>query len=195
MPRIPETLSKIEPVASDVVTPGMDRVIPALRSLGYSLEQAVADIVDNSIDAGARDVFIRFLITASGSVRILISDNGHGMDANTLEEAMRLGSHLPKEGTALGKFGLGLKLASISQCQAFTVSTKKRRGKPVARRWTLEGLKKSECDRFGDGDAKTLLNRALTGLDLKSGGTVVIWDDFDRLKISSSDPLTRYPFL
>jgi DNA mismatch repair enzyme (predicted ATPase) len=103
-------------------------MIEALRGLGYNTATALADIIDNSISAGARKVDLAFHWRESDSY-IVVRDNGCGMLAAELDVAMRLGVKNPltkRHGQDLGRFGLGLKTASFSQCRRLTVSSKKR---------------------------------------------------------------------
>jgi len=98
-------------------------LIESMRDVGYTLETALADVIDNAIAADARSV--RLLAdTSSAEPRIAIVDDGHGMRAAALIDAMRLGSRSPldlRESGDLGRFGLGLKTASFSQCRRLTV--------------------------------------------------------------------------
>ena len=92
-------------------------MIEALRGLGYSLSTALADIIDNSIAAGATEVCLGFHWSEHESC-ITCLDNGSGMSAERLDKAMRLGERNPLEersASDLGRFGLGLKTASFSQ--------------------------------------------------------------------------------
>src|SRR3954453_7139866 len=105
--------------------PGARRLIESLRDLGYDCATAIADLVDNSISARASEVHIE--IQTQGPTRapfILIADNGVGMDRERLYEAMRFGAHQEYTTEDLGKYGLGLKTASLSQCRNLTVSSK-----------------------------------------------------------------------
>src|SRR2546430_17219765 len=99
--------------------PNYGKLDKALRSIGYSFEVAVADIVDNSIDAtrGNRvaNILIRLLIGTAGRVDLAVWDNGSGMEADELKEAMRFGADVSSEIERLGQFGLGLTLAPLSQ--------------------------------------------------------------------------------
>src|SRR5450759_3425989 len=93
-------------------------MIEALRDIGYSLEAAVADIIDNSLTAGAKTVHIRYGWEQE-KPWVAIIDDGSGMSGTELVEAMRPGSRDPRELRSrddLGRFGLGLKTASFSQC-------------------------------------------------------------------------------
>ena len=109
------------------VPPKASAMIEALRGLGYTSGSALADLIDNSISAHATDVAISFFWKGSAS-RITVLDNGDGMDDGELERAMRLGERSPldtRSATDLGRFGLGLKTASFSQCRRLTVASKK----------------------------------------------------------------------
>jgi len=160
-------------------------MIEALRDIGYSLEAAVADIIDNSLTARAKTVHIRF-----GWHReqpwIALIDDGHGMTEKELVEAMRPGSRNPREQRSrddLGRFGLGLKTASFSQCRCLTVVSRKA-GATSARRWDLE-----EVNRSNDWILLTVSDRDLNALpafnELPETGTYVLWQQLDRLDIGS----------
>ena len=102
-------------------------MIEALRGLGYSAATALADIIDNSIAAAAKRVDVRFLWDGDVS-RVTILDDGKGMDEQELDRAMRLGEQNPLDPRAagdLGRFGLGLKTASFSQCRCLTVASQR----------------------------------------------------------------------
>ena len=110
-----------------------------MRDIGYTLGTALADLIDNSLTAGAHTVRI-IADTSSAAPRIGILDDGSGMDEATLQDAMRLGTRSPleeRDRSDLGRFGLGLKTASFSQCRRLTVVTK-RNGSTQSARWDLD---------------------------------------------------------
>lgn len=118
-------------------------LMESTRAMGYSLESAVADIIDNSIAANASSVDIQFS-PYDAVPFISILDNGTGMTKEQINDAMRYGSQSSlnvRESTDLGRFGLGLKTASLSQCRCLTVITKQGR-KLEARRWDLDEIYK-----------------------------------------------------
>ena len=122
-------------------------MIEALRGLGYNTATALADIIDNSISAGARKVDLTFHWRESDCY-IVVRDNGCGMSAAELDVAMRLGVKNPltkRSGHDLGRFGLGLKTASFSQCRRLTVFSKKE-GITTILRWDLDILAASTDD-------------------------------------------------
>src|SRR5512138_640505 len=92
--------------------PSARRLIRSLRSLGYDFAAAVADLIDNSITAGATEILIDVEFDGDHS-RVRIADNGAGMTKEQLQEAMRYGSERDYDENELGKFGLGLKTASL----------------------------------------------------------------------------------
>jgi hypothetical protein len=168
------------------VAPRASILIEAMRDIGYSLETALADIVDNSISAEANNISI-FLEANGKSPLVAVLDDGKGMAASELEEAMRPGAKNPLETRAtddLGRFGLGLKTASFSQCRRLTVASK-RDGKISAARWDLDHV--AERD---DWLLQILRNDEIADLEfidrLSDHGTLVIWEKLDRLADSTS---------
>lgn len=160
-------------------TPYAASLIEGHRDFGYSLETALADVIDNAITAGARTVEL-VADTVADEPWIALADDGCGMSEAELVEAMRLGSKNPtdeREPEDLGRFGLGLKSASFSQCRSLTVLSR-RDGQVACARWDLDRVAKQNDWRL-----ELIENPELvTGHDLlPSAGTVVIWQKLDRL--------------
>lgn len=158
-------------------------MLESLRGLGYSTAAALADIVDNSISAGASEIRIDFQWDGPAS-RVLILDDGRGMSDPELEGAMRLGDKSPlsaREGHDLGRFGMGLKTASLSQCRRLTVDSVKA-GQRSCLRWDLDELAadpQSDWLLFeGPADGS---QRHLASLNDKVAGTLVLWEKLDRI--------------
>ncbi len=108
--------------------PNPAKLIESLRYLGYDNYQAIPDIVDNSVDAGAKTVKV-LARTNRGEAEIIVADDGGGMDEEILDQAIRLGSLVEKDvASDLGKFGMGLCTASLSICRETTVLTKTQDG-------------------------------------------------------------------
>lgn len=126
------------------VTPNPEYLIKSIAEQGYSLEAALADLIDNSISANADQVEI-LIKTDIEPFTLFLADNGHGMDEETLKSSMHFPSNSPdsKRGTLdLGRFGLGMKTASFSQTRKFTVlSRKKGTSEYFGRTWDLNALK------------------------------------------------------
>lgn len=159
--------------------PKASMLIESMRDIGYSLETALADIVDNSITAKASSIEIFMLPGARGPL-IGVLDNGKGMTEEELLSAMRPGSRNPldeRDAMDLGRFGLGLKTASFSQCRRVTVVAR-RDGKTCAAVWDLDYV--AEVD-----DWLVQIPEDLTEVPLVDrlgpSGTLVIWETLDRL--------------
>src|SRR5689334_10963031 len=124
--------------------PHAGSLIQSLRDIGYSCETALADIIDNSITAGARTVEVLSNATADEPA-VAVLDDGSGMTRAELIEAMRPGSSSPlaeRERHDLGRFGLGLKSASFSQAKRLTVVTRKQ-GVTIGATWDLDVVAKT----------------------------------------------------
>jgi hypothetical protein len=166
-------------IKTELVDPNIGNFIESIRDIGYSFEVAVADLVDNSITAGANNIDI--FIAPFPEIRFAMIDDGSGMTEGEVVEAMRLATKNPKDPrhkNDLGRFGLGLKTASFSQCRKLTVISKKN-GKLSSRQWDLDYISKMN---------KWLLisPENISGLPLveefskKEKGTLVIWETLDR---------------
>lgn len=158
------------------------QLMESMRAVGYTLETAVADIIDNSITAGSERVDVWF--TTIPEPRIAIVDNGSGMDQEMLLEAMKLAGRPPsyhRQPHDLGRFGLGLKTASLSQARSLTVVTKQ--GQTLrAARWDLDRL--AETRRWSLQVLDDTEIRALPwieSLDPHENGTLVLWEKLDQL--------------
>lgn len=163
--------------------PRASALLESLRGLGYSTGAAIADIVDNSISAGAGRVQVHFEWDGVKSW-ISILDDGSGMTDQELENALRLGDRNPlalRASTDLGRFGMGLKTASFSQCRRLTVFSKKNNVKSCLR-WDLDALSKSQSNDWllFEGPALGSESHSSKLDDLKSG-TLVLWELMDRV--------------
>lgn len=153
-------------------------LIESLRDIGYTFNSALADIVDNSISANATSISI--LALPIDDFRVGILDNGTGLSRVELLQAMRLGSTDPRKErnlSDLGRFGLGLKTASFSQCRRLTVVSR-HQGQQSAFTWDLDLVVKSnkwDVIERDDFDQIDFLKQ------LGPNGTLVLWEKVDRL--------------
>ncbi len=171
------------------VIPDPVSLIESMRAVGYSAEAAVADIIDNSLSAGATAIHVKY--DASETPFVAILDDGHGMSPSELTDAMRHGSGNPsdhRESTDLGRFGLGLKTASLSQCRQLTVVSNKD-GIIGARRWDLDVVQ-AACKWVVVVPSGADLTRLplYDRLASQVSGTLVIWQVLDRLTAGARDP-------
>ena len=175
-------------ITHETLPPNYAKLDKALRSIGYNFEVAVADIVDNALDAHAHSVLIRFVIKPDDSLNLLVMDDGDGMDETTLREAMRFGANVSEHISRLGKFGLGLKLASLSQARELRVYTAKR-GQVCGRGWLEEGVTKGFTSSvFSQDECITHLHKLGVHDQLGDSGTVIFWSSLYRVGRSKPDP-------
>lgn len=159
------------------------RLVGSLRNIGYTLEHSITDLIDNSVNAGAKNVIVRFISENDGIAQVVIADDGSGMSESELRNAMRFGSN-ESSTESLGKYGMGLKLASLSFAQSLTVVTNDGL-KTNARKWTIDGLKKGwDCDVIDSSHAKKFYRERKYPFSIKEKGTLTIWADIDKLKVS-----------
>jgi hypothetical protein len=164
-----------------LLIPSARRLIKSLRDMGYDFAQAVADVVDNSVEAHAKTVAIDIEFDGDDSW-VRITDDGKGMRPEELREALRYGAERKYEEEDLGKFGLGLKTASMSQCQRLSVASRwnKARADVTAYAWDLDHIEKTNrweilpVVRSGKGPS---ICEPLKD----SPGTVVLWQRLDRI--------------
>lgn len=173
-------------VQEEEVPPSID-LLESMRSVGYSLEAAVADLIDNSISAGAHNVDIDLEPTRGAHIAII--DDGIGMAPETAIEALRFaGSVRTREGSDLGRFGLGLKTASLSQARSLTVITKA--GQSITGlRWDIDRVRESgkwSLLRLDPQDWEGLF--WASRLENQSSGTLVVWENLDLLLGDAKEP-------
>jgi hypothetical protein len=160
--------------------PEAGSMIETFRAIGYNIEAAVADIIDNSISAGAKNISVDFEWLGTDTW-ISIKDDGIGMSDAELIQAMRPGSKNPladRGSKDLGRFGLGLKTASFSQCRKLTVISKKKNGEPAFWTWDLDFVNSTgewQLIKYEPNDI------FFQGINSVKSGTIVIWNDIDRL--------------
>ena len=156
-------------------------MIESFRSIGYSIETAIADILDNSISAGAKNIWIDYAWEGADTV-LSIMDDGWGMNDGEIIQAMRPGSLSPlslRPEDDLGRFGLGLKTASFSQCRKFCLISKKTDSQPAFWTWDLDyvnTIKSWQLLRYKP--EPQFFEKKFNDLER---GSIVLWWDIDRL--------------
>ncbi len=161
--------------------PSAASLTASLRDLGYSLETAVADLIDNSISAEATDIQIFCDMSRSAPVLVIV-DNGRGMVEGEVILAMRHGATDPRKERGpkdLGRFGLGLKTASFSQCRRLTVVSAVQDERAGAE-WSLTRIEEDDDWFISVLDTDEIAEQPFIEM-LGDTGTLVIWRDLDRL--------------
>lgn len=162
------------------VAPSARRLTNSLRDIGYSFESAVADLLDNSITAGATSIKIKITFAGRDS-SVMIIDNGRGMNKNQANEAMRFGSRKDYDAGDLGRYGLGLKTASLSQCRRLEMVTKTAETSTfLGRTLDLDFIQATD-DWVTLDSSEEDYARDLYELLETDTGTVVQWKKLDRL--------------
>ncbi len=160
-------------------TPEAASMIETFRAIGYNLETAIADIIDNSISANARYIYLNRIWRGGKSI-ITIKDDGDGMNSDEIIQAMRPGAQNPlsdRSETDLGRFGLGLKTASFSQCRKLSVLSKRRNESPAFWSWDLDYV--AQRDKWEL--LQWIPEEFKEELDSLLSGTLVVWSDLDRV--------------
>lgn len=159
--------------------PDPEFLIKSIAEQGYSLETALADLIDNSIAASARKAEI-LIDTTSEPFMLFLADDGYGMDLIQLKQAMKFPSSSPEDqrkADDLGRFGLGLKTASFSQTRHFTVLSRKKGQKAYSgRSWNVEVLQKKQWKIVVESEAE--INRLVDKYQKLSSGFLNGYDDF-----------------
>lgn len=163
-------------------------LMESTRAIGYSIEAAIADVIDNSIAAQAGRVDIDFFPIGESYISIL--DDGIGMTHDELINAMQYGSRNPlevRDEDDLGRYGLGMKTASLSQCRILTVLTKKS-GEFSGAQWNLDHIQKAESWSLLLIDKEDAAKYpSYDKLDAYDDGTLIIWQDLDKFAVGESD--------
>jgi len=174
------------------VLPDPVSLFESMRAVGYTVEAAIADLIDNSISAGAERVEVAY--NASDDPFVAVLDDGVGMNDKGLLEAMRHGSRNPtvnRSSNDLGRFGLGLKTASLSQCQKLTVVSK-RESRYAALCWDLNVVRRTkQWSVVALSPEEIKLLPMFDKLESQANGTLVLWQDLDRLLAGSGNPATE----
>ena len=170
--------------------PNPAALMESMREIGYSTESAIADLIDNSITAKCKKVHVRYDWN-KGKPWIAVIDDGTGMSSDELLSAMHIGSINPldiRDREDLGRFGLGLKTASLSQCRRFTVLSKKSNVINIAQ-WDLDSIDIKQKNKWSiillDENELSLELKKLNDKYLKNleDGTVIFWDNIDRIDV------------
>jgi hypothetical protein len=163
------------------ITPSARRLTSSLRDVGYDFVAALADLVDNCVTAQATQVDIEIVFKGAGSY-ILIADNGSGMTETELTEALRFGTRRDYERGDLGRYGLGLKTASISQCRRVSVVTRRAltRRRIAAKTLDIDHIQGTDRWEIIDPPARSMSCRSLEWLG-NGPGTVITWELLDRV--------------
>ncbi|MGW1326603.1 ATP-binding protein [Streptomyces antibioticus] len=163
------------PTSGSKKLPPAARYVQSLTHQGYGFEAAIADLVDNCIDAEASKVVISFLRDSDRLVSLLVIDDGNGMTETELDVAMTVGGRAEYAESALGHFGTGLKAASLSHADSLTLISRTKRSASAGRRWHTDAAQEDfSCDIVDARYCQDLVDR-YDGV-IEWHGTIVRWD-------------------
>jgi len=174
------------------IIPNPSRLIEGLRDTGYSFNTAIADIVDNSIVAEARNIYIEVELLADRELNLRIIDDGYGMSEDSLMNAMKYGSKPKENAKSLSKFGLGLKTGSTAFCRRLSVVSRENRDSQVYKAtWDLDFVaEKQDWVVIISDPSKEDIDK-LDEITDKGSGTLVKWSKIDRLIKKYANPAGR----
>lgn len=167
-----------------ILAPDAPMLMESTRSIGYSLKSAIADVIDNSVAAEAKEIKINY--RSNENPFISIFDNGKGMSSDELTNAMQYACKSingPRDENDLGRFGLGLKTASLSQCRVLSVFSKKD-NVITGRRWDLDKVIETNNWTLLDLDLKEIENvssSCIEEFNRCKSGTIVLWQNLDKI--------------
>lgn len=170
----------------NIIEPSAPILVESLRAFGYSLETAIADLIDNSIAANADNIWIDFHWNGSNS-SISITDDGYGIADTEINRVMTFGSQSPGEERSiddLGRFGLGLKTASLSQVKSFTVCSKINSGEITCRQWDIDHIKQTKNWSILS-PLPDMESPYYSRLEQLRHGTTVLWEKMDKIVSST----------
>lgn len=171
------------------VPPDPERIIEGLRDTGYEFNTAMADVIDNSIAAGAGNIDITIAMDFSGAVAVSVADDGCGMDRDGLVNAMRYGSRQRANQASLGKFGLGLKTASTAFCRRLSAVSRGSDGGGVMKAtWDLDHIAKVGRWELQLVEASRNETELLDAVAKGKSGTLILWENIDRLLKAYAKP-------
>ena len=160
-------------------------VAEGFSRIGYRIEEALADVIDNSIDARAKHVLIVFERDEERVQQIDIIDDGDGVDEKDLERAMQFGGRTGRSTDDLGRYGWGFKTASLSQGQRLILLTRTLKH-TAGRQWSRASINAGWlCDELDVEDVSDEFGRDWPGIEPRRHGTIVQWTDLDHLTLHS----------
>jgi len=167
-------------IKAEIAKPNPKSTINSYRSFGYNLSTAISDIIDNSISVNADEIRLEYKWNGQDTF-ISICDNGKGMNKDELVLAMTPGSKDPEEERSekdLGRFGMGLKTASFSQCKRITCIAKREGYATIKRCWDIDFINTENewqlLEYVSD-------NSFLDKIEKQKSGTLILWEKLDRI--------------
>jgi len=179
------------PKLKQIFAPPDPRVADVLTHNPYPLPNAIAELVDNSLDANASRILIRFIRDDNRVFAIQVIDNGHGIRPSEFNQAMTFGFRNPHKSKDIGMYGVGLKTASLSQADELRVISRVANGAVEGRQWLRRNLDESLLDILPSKQVKSIFNQvheAKSILDVRRRGTLIEWGAVHDFERSAGEP-------
>lgn len=181
--------SNIESSASTQLLPNAYGTLMGFKAVSYSVSQALADLIDNSIDASAETIVIQFGRTNDELKFIQVIDDGEGITPKHIDTAMGWGYESNKSKNSLGCFGLGMKLAAFAIGNSLTVFSKATKKPPVGRRWTFDNIAREDeewtLETIDTEMSKKWLERDYGEIDISKHGTLIQLDNIQEFNVGA----------
>lgn len=160
------------------------QAIESLRESEFDSNSAFGEVIDNSLQADATNINIKFeteqIKSRSNILAIAFGDDGRGMDAATLHNCMTLGwSSRYNDREGIGRFGVGMTLGAIHECKRVEIWSKQAGGEWQFTYLDLDEIKNGALKSIPD-PVKRALPKEFASLPGKEHGTLVVWRKVDR---------------
>ena len=168
-------------IETESLPPSADRLALGMREMGYTFKGAIADLVDNSISAGAANIDIFIEAIFGGHIRVGVVDDGHGLNMEQIRDAMKYGSEAKNDPDSLSKFGLGLKTASSAFSKRFSLISRIDKSNEVYfATWDIDEIVLKNDWIISKGKANSEQIEILDRF-IQNNGTLVLWENIDKL--------------
>lgn len=165
------------------LSPNPKSHIKTLSRIGYNLNSAISDIIDNSVTANSKNIFLEMDVVEENVV-LVIKDDGYGMNNSTLINSMRIGCKDPsdiRDEFDLGRFGSGMKMASFSQARKLTVISKSENSNIQSATWDLDLVEETNAWKLiKHTKEETAELCSKFNISFGTSGTAVIWENISK---------------
>lgn len=178
-------------VVDHVKAPPHDSIQEVLTKAPYPLPNAIAELVDNSLDAGATRISVRFRRNAERATAIQVIDNGSGIPRESFNDVMKFAWKSTHKASDIGMYGVGLKTAGLSQAKILRVYSKTTSGSPEGRQWIKSDLRNQLLGVLADEDVAARYRsagRLSNAVPLEPSGTIVELEELDDFEKSLGNP-------
>ena len=168
------------------------KYLEKVRSSDYkNSTYAIAEIIDNSVDAGAKNIELISITKNNNITDIYFIDDGKGMDKKILEKCVIFSESTNTPGNKkTGSFGMGLPNSSLAICKEFSVITQidgiwMSNTVDIDKMMSIDSLEVSPIEILDTNTVKEILNYS----KIENPKTIIKWSKIDRLDFVKADTL------